>query len=190
MPYPDGKSWFVRDSRPSWTEKTLRIFRTGWTHLSLRLCFHCPHFALVRTARPRTNLVAIDGSRIYQPFPGRLPDTHVGAVSLGVVIIDLHTLETLPKLPASGSVDPRELRKTEKGSSLGAMLPGTNARTNDGVEPREWFRQIFNNTLQKASLSGTETFVDTLYHLLGTAHKVGDCPNVDCDATQLPLART
>lgn len=151
------------------------------TVLSLPTFRPCPNGA------PRTNLVAIDGSRIYEPFPGRLPDTHVGAVSLGVVIIDLHTLETLPKLPASGSVDPRELRKTEKGSSLGAMLPGTNARTNDGVEPREWFRQIFNNTLQKASLSGTETFVDTLYHLLGTAHKVGDCPNVDCDATQLPL---
>lgn len=89
-------------------------------------------------------------------------------------------------MPESGSVDPRELRKTEKGNSLGAVLPGTNARTNDSIGSREWFRQVFNNTLQKASLGG-ETFADSLYHLLRSSHDVGSCPNSACDVTHLPM---
>ena len=144
-----------------------------------------PPFRTCPDGTSRINLVAIDGSLVYQPFPGRLPDTHVGAVSLGVVIMNLHKLRTLPRLPQSGSVDPRELRKTEKGHSLGAILPGTNARTNDGVGSREWFRESFHSILQKSSLGGTETFADSLYHLLGSDHPVGYCPNADCTATRL-----
>ena len=146
-----------------------------------------PTFRPCPDGTSRINLVAIDGSRIYEPFPGRLPDTHVGAVSLGVVIMNLHKLKTLPRLPESGSVDPRELRETEEGHSLGAMLPGTNARTTDGAGSREWFRHTFHNVLLKSSLGGAETFADSLYHLLGSNHQVGNCPNVDCDATRLPL---
>ena len=146
-----------------------------------------PAFRPCPDGTSRTNLVAIDGSRVYEPFPGRLPDTQVGAVSLGVVIIDLRELETLPRLPESGSVDPRKLRQTEKGNSLGALLPGTNARTNDGLGSREWFRETFQNTLLKASLSGSETFADSLYHLLGSDRQVGNCPNEDCDSKQLPM---
>ena len=145
-----------------------------------------PAFRPCPDGTPRINLVAIDGSRVYDQFPGRLPDTQVGAVSLGVVVMNLRKLATLPRLPESGSVDPRELRKTETGNSLGAMLPGTNARTNDGVGPREWFRQVLNNTLKNASLGG-ETFADSLYHLLGSSHDIGNCPNPDCDAIHLPM---
>ena len=146
-----------------------------------------PAFRPCPDGTSRTNLVAIDGSRIYEPFPGRLPDTHVGAVSLGVVIMNLRQLAELPKLRESGSVDPRKLRKTEEGNSLGAMLPGANAKTNDGLGSREWFRATFHNTLLRASLSGSETFADSLYHLLGSDHQVGNCPNEDCDSKQLPL---
>ncbi len=146
-----------------------------------------PAFRPCPDGTSRTNLVAIDGSRVYEPFPGRLPDTHVGAVSLGVVIMNLRELSELPKLQESGSVDPRNLRKTEKGNSLGALLPGTNAKTNDGLGSREWFRQTFQDTLMRASLSGTETFADSLYHLLGVGHQVGNCPNEDCDGKQLPM---
>ena len=146
-----------------------------------------PEFRPCPDGTSRTNLVAIDGSRVYEPFPGRLPDTQVGAVSLGVVIINLRELETLPRLPESGSVDPRKLRQTEKGNSLGAMLPGSNARTNDGLGAREWFRETFQGTLLRASLSGNETFADSLHHLLGTDHQVGNCPNEDCDGKQLPM---
>ena len=146
-----------------------------------------PTFRPCPDGTSRTNLVAIDGSRIYEPFPGRLPDTHVGAVSLGVVIMNVEELSKLPKLKESGSVDPRKLRKTEEGNSLGALLPGTNAKTNDGLGPREWFRVTFHNTLLRASLSGSETFADSLYHLLGNDREVGNCPNEDCDAKQLPL---
>ena len=146
-----------------------------------------PAFRPCPDGTPRTNLVAIDGSRVYAPFPGRLPDTQVGAVSLGVVIINLLELETLPRMPESGSVDPRKLRQTEKGNSLGTMLPGTNAKTNDGLGSREWFRETFQATLLRASLSGSETFADSLYHLLGSDRQVGNCPNEDCDGKQLPI---
>ena len=73
---PRRKSWFVRDSRHRGRRRLWRIFRTGWTHLSLRLCSSLPTFRPCPNGAPRTNLVAIDGSRIYEPFPGRLPDTH------------------------------------------------------------------------------------------------------------------
>ncbi len=145
-----------------------------------------PAFRPCPNGTPRTNLVAIDGSRVYGQFPGRLPDTHVGAVSLGVAVINLSQLVNLPPMPESGAVDPRALRKTEQGHSLGALLPGTNACTKDGVGPRAWFRQVFHSTLQKATLGG-ETFADSLYHLLGRNHGIGNCPNPDCDHGPLPL---
>ena len=41
-----------------------------------------------------------------------------------------------------------------------------NAKTIDGLGPREWFRHSFNETLHKVSLGG-ETFAESLYHVLG-----------------------
>ena len=147
-----------------------------------------PPFRPSPPGKSRTHLVAIDGSQIYDHFPGRLPDTHAGAVSLGIVVINLGKLSSLKKLPDSGAVNPRELRKTEDGRSLGALLPGANARTIDGLGPRDWFRFSFNNTLNKLSLGG-ETFADSLYHILGADHKIRRCPNPDCDVTQLPMPK-
>ncbi len=145
-----------------------------------------PEFRPCPNGTPRTSMVAIDGSMVYDRFPGRLPDTQAGVVTLGVVVINLRNLAALPQMPVSKSVDPRELRKTEKGHSLAVTLPGTNARTNDGVGPRNWFRQIFNNKLHNASLGG-ETFADSLYNLLGRNHDIGNCPNPNCSATRLPM---
>ena len=145
-----------------------------------------PLFRPRPSGNSRTHLVAIDGSQVYDHFPGRLPDTQAGLVSLGIVVIKLSKLSSLDKLPASGAVDPRELRKTEDGRSLGALLPGTNAKTIDGLGPREWFRLSFNDTLNKVSLGG-ETFAESLYHVLGADHKIRQCPNPDCDNTQLPV---
>ena len=145
-----------------------------------------PPFHPSPSGNSRTHLVAIDGSQVYDNFPGRLPDTHAGVVSLGVVVIKLSKLSSLGKLPYSGAVNPRELRKTEDGRSLGALLPGTNARTIDGLGPREWFRYSFNETLNKASLGG-ESFAESLYHVLGADHKIRRCPSPDCNGTQLTI---
>ena len=185
MPYPDERAG-LSAIKAIVDGEDFEEFRNRLDPPKIEAVLPLPTFRPCPDGTPRTNLVAIDGSRLYDQFPGRLPDTHVGAVSLGVVVMNLRELATLPRLPESGSVNPRALRKTEKGNSLGAMLPGTNARTNDGIGPREWFRQVFNNTLQKASLGG-ETFVDSLYHLLGSSHSVGNCPNPDCDATNLSM---
>ena len=111
-----------------------------------------PPFRPSPSGRSRTHMVAIDGSQVYDNFPGRLPDTHAGVVSLGIVVINLRSLSSLRRLPASGAVNPRELRETEHGQSLGALLPGTNATTIDGLGPREWFRLSVNETLNKGSL--------------------------------------
>ena len=145
-----------------------------------------PSFRPSPSGNSRTHLVAIDGSQVYDHFPGRLPDTQAGLVSLGVVVINLSKLSSLDKLPDSGAVNPRELRETEDGRSLGALLPGTNAGTVDGLGPREWFRLSFNDTLNKVSLGG-ETFAESLYHVLGANHKIRRCPDPDCDVTQLPM---
>ena len=110
-----------------------------------------------------------------------------GQVSLGVVIITSSTLRLYPSCRKVVLWNPRKLRETEKGNSLGAMLPGTNAKTNDGLGSREWFRETFQNTLMRASLSGSETFADSLYHLLGSRHPVGNCPNEDCNGKQLTM---
>ena len=134
----------------------------------------------------RTHILAIDGSDIYEPIPGALPSTEAGLVSLGMVVMDLKKLERLTRLPESGAVNPRYLRETEKGESLGMMLPGMNAGKKDGTDPRTWFRQIFNNELEKASVGG-ETFAETLHHLLGSDHKIDHCPNPDCSEENLRL---
>ena len=147
-----------------------------------------PAFRPSPSGSSRTHLVAIDGSRIYAPFPGRLPDTHAGVVSLGIVVINLRELSSLDKLPDSGAVNPRELRETEDGHSLGALLPGTNATTVDGLSPREWFRLKFNDKLNEASLGG-ETFAESLFHILGADHKIHKCPNPDCDHPQLHMPK-
>ncbi len=145
-----------------------------------------PPFQPCPAGTSRTHILAIDGSNVYEPIPGALPSTEAGLVSLGMVVIDLKKLETLPRLPESGAVDPRLLRETEKGESLGMMLPGMNAGKKDGTDPRTWFRQIFNNELEKAKAGG-ETFAETLYHLLGPGHKVDHCPNPDCEDKNLRL---
>ena len=56
----------------------------------------------------------------------------------------------------------------------------------EALGPREWFRLSFNDTLNKVSLGG-ETFAESLYHVLGTDHKIRRCPDPDCDVTQLPM---
>ena len=147
-----------------------------------------PPFRPSPSGNSRSHLVAIDGSQVYDNFPGRLPDTHAGVVSLGIVVINLRDLSSLSKLPESGTVNPRELRETEDGRSLVALLPGTNARTIDGLGPREWFRLSFNETLNKGSLGG-ETFAETLFHILGADHRIRHCPNADCSVTQLPFPK-
>ncbi len=147
-----------------------------------------PPFRPSPSGNARTHLVAIDGSQVYDHFPGRLPDTQAGVVSLGVVVIKLSKLSSLDKLPVSDAVNPRELRETEDGRSLGALLPGTNAKTVDGLGPREWFRLSFNDTLNKVSLGG-ETFAESLYHVLGADHRIRQCPNADCDGTQLSIPK-
>lgn len=185
MPYPDERAGLSAIQSIVDGEQ-FEEFRDRLDPPTTEAVLPLPTFRPCPDGTSRTNLVAIDGSRLYGQFPGRLPDTHVGAVSLGVVVINLRNLANLPSLPKSGSVNPRELRRTENGKSLGTMLPGTNAGTKDGVGPREWFRQVFNNTLKGASLGG-ETFADSLYHLLGCNHKVDDCPNPDCDTNGLSM---
>ncbi|MCY4354253.1 MAG: hypothetical protein OXC09_05640 [Truepera sp.] len=102
--------------------------------------------------------------------------------------MDLKKLKTLQRLPESGAVNPRLLRETERGQSLGMMLPGMNAGKKDGTDPKTWFRQIFNRELEKANVGG-ETFAETLHHLLGPNHKVDHCPNPDCSKENLSLPR-
>ena len=145
-----------------------------------------PPFQPCPAGTSRTHILAIDGSDIYEPIPGALPSTEAGLVSLGVVVMDLKKLEALQHLPGSGAVNPRLLRETERGESLGMMLPGMNAGKKDGTDPRTWFRQIFNSELEKASVGG-ETFAETLYHLLGPNHRIDYCPNPDCSEESLSL---
>ena len=133
----------------------------------------------------RSHVLAIDGSSIYESIPGALPCTEAGLVSLGVVVINTDKLRTLERLPESGSVDPRELRSTERGESLGTMLPGRNAAKQDGTNPRTWFREIINQELEDANLGG-ESFAETLHTLLKDNREIG-CPNMDCEnRVQLP----
>ena len=187
MPYDDERAGLaaiqaIADS----TE--FKEFRARLQPPSQNAVLPLPPFRPSPSGNSRTHMVAIDGSQVYDNFPGRLPDTHAGVVSLGIVVINLRSLSSLHKLPGSGAVNPRELRETEDGRSLGALLPGTNARTIDGLSPREWFRFSVNDTLNKGSLGG-ETFAETLFHILGADHRIRRCPNTDCDGRQLPLPK-
>ena len=135
--------------------------------------------------KPRRHILAIDGSSIYEAIPGALPCTEAGLVSLGVVVIDTGKLFGLDRLPESGAMNPRELRATEAGETLGTMLPGRNAAKQDGTDPRTWFRQIINREFGNAKL-GDESFAETLYSLLGDDRKIKG-PNINCDADGIPI---
>ena len=144
-----------------------------------------PAFEPCSEGKPRTHILAIDGSNVYESIPGSLPCTEAGLVSLGVVIIDMEKLRTLKQLPESGATDPRELQATEKGETLGTMLPGRNAARKDGASPRTWFRQIINSELENANLGG-ESFAETLQSLLAKNRQI-KCPDPDCSERSVHL---
>lgn len=138
-----------------------------------------PEFMRYKTGRPRTHILAIDGSNIYKPIPGALPCTEAGIVSLGLVVIDVRKLASLQHLPDSGASNPRDLRATEDAKCLGLLLPGRNAAKKDGTDPRTWFRELVNDELASAGFGG-ETLAVTLDSLLADDRTI-KCPNPDCD---------
>ena len=142
-----------------------------------------PSFSDIPDGRARRHVVAIDGSNIYEPIPGTLPCTEAGLVSLGVVVIDTVKLSSLPRLPMSHSVNPRELKGTEKGEALGTMLPGRNAARRDGASPRQWFRETIDKELRDTRF-GDESLAKTLEVLLGGNREIR-CPAVDCQQRQI-----
>ena len=144
-----------------------------------------PPFEPCLEGKPRTHILAIDGSNVYEPIPGALPCTEAGLVSLGVVIIDIEKLQTLRRLSESGAADPRELQTTEKGETLGTMLPGRNAGKQDGTSPRVWFREIINSELENANLGG-ESFAETLHALLKEDRQIR-CPDPDCGERSIQI---
>ncbi len=142
-----------------------------------------PAFEAIPHGRARQHVVAIDGSNIYEPIPGALPCTEAGLVSLGIVVIDTVKLFSLPRLPASHAVNPRELKDTEKGQVMGTMLPGRNAARRDGASPRQWFREMIDRELRDVRF-GDESFAETLEALLVNNRKIS-CPAVDCTKRQV-----
>ena len=187
MPYPDERAGLAAIQAIA-DSVELSEFRDRLLPPSKDAVLPLPPFRPSPPGNSRTHLVAIDGSQVYDHFPGRLPDTHAGFVSLGIVVMNLGKLASLEKLPDSGAVNPRELRETEDGRSLGTVLPGTNAATVDGLTPREWFRLKFNTKLHEVSLGG-ETFAESLFEVLGADHAIRNCPNPDCDHTQLRIPK-
>ena len=185
MPYADERAGLAAIQAIADSDE-FKEFRARLQPPSQDAVLNLPPFRPSPAGRSRTHVVAIDGSQVHDHFPGRLPDTQAGAVSLGVVVMNLETLASLDRLPQSGSVNPRELRDTEDGRSLGTILPGSNARTVDGLGPRDWFRQRFNETLNSLSLGG-ETFAESLYHTLGSNHRIRRCPNPECNATNVAM---
>ena len=185
MPYPDERAGLAAIQAIA-DSAEFRDFRARLQPPRAEAVLDLPPFRPSPSGRVRTHLVAIDGSQVYDTFPGRLPDTHAGVVSLGVVVMNLQELTALDRLPETDSVNPRKLRETEHGRSLGVLLPGTNARTTDGMAPRDWFRHRLDETLNSISLGG-ETFAQTLYNILGFYHKIRRCPNPACQNTYLPM---
>ena len=145
-----------------------------------------PPFQPCPKGTSRSHILAIDGSNLYHPIPGALPSTEAGIVSLGLVSIDVNKLTSLQTLPDSGAVNPRLLRSTETGKTLGFMLPGQNAEKADGTSPRTWFRQILNRELETAHFGG-ETLAETLHHLVGADRTIPNCPNPDCIQENVPI---
>jgi hypothetical protein len=102
-----------------------------------------------------------------------------------MVIIDVEKLRSLERAPVSHAVNPRSLKATEQPETFGSVLPGKNARRNDGAAPRLWFRQRINSDLEKANFGG-ESLADTLFALLREERQL-NCANNDCrDQVEAP----
>ena len=130
-------------------------------------------------------ILAVDGSSVYDSIPGALPSTEAGLVSLGVVVIRMADLSSLPRLPISGAVNPRDLRSSESGETLAVMLPGQNAAHRNGESPKNWFRRIVDDQLLSANLGG-ESFAETLWALLGDGRTV-TCPDNNCGMADVAI---
>ncbi len=189
MPYEDERAGLAAITSIAGGERVAE-FRDNLSPKSNDELPPLPEFQpLPSDGKARSFVVAIDGSRVYHPIPGRLPATEAGLVSVGLVVINVERLGSLEMLPQSRSVDPRELRKTETfDPPMGDILPGRNAARSDGLSAKNWFREKINDGLERASLGG-ETFAETLAALLGPSHKIESCPNEDCDASGLDMPK-
>ena len=189
MPYEDERAGLAAITAIAGGERVAE-FRDSLSPKSGDELPPLPEFEpLPQDGTARSFVVAIDGSRVYHPIPGRLPETEAGLVSVGFVVINVERLDALEMLPESRSVDPRELRRTETfDPPMGDILPGRNATRADGLSAKNWFREKINEGLERASLGG-ETFAETLAALLGSDHKIDNCPNEDCDANGLDMPK-
>ena len=177
MPYEDERAGLAA-LRAIADSKVVDQFRDNLIDRHSGQLLPLPAFAPCPQGISRSHILAIDGSLVYAAIPGALPCTEAGIVSLGMVVIDLRKLQSLVHLPESGAVNPRELRETETGKTLGIMLPGQNAAKRDGTDPRTWFREIINTELERTHFGG-ESLADTLHHLL-EGNRTVRCPNLDC----------
>lgn len=178
MPYEDERAGLAA-IRAIAQSGVVDEFRSGMAERHDGRLPELPPFRPCSAGNARTHILAIDGSNVYERIPGALPCTEAGLVSLGVVIIDTVKLQSLERLPRSGAFNPRELMGTERGETLGTMLPGQNAAKEDGTGPRTWFREIINREIESANLGG-ESFAETLHALLSESREV-NCPDPDCE---------
>ena len=192
MPYEDERAGLEAIRRIAGSD-IVNNFRASLLIQSGENPMQLPPFNPCPPGNTRKYVLAIDGSEVYASIPGALPCTEAGIVSLGVVIIDLEKLHALEQMPVSGAQNPRGIRATEQGETLGVMLPGRNAGRKDSATPKEWFREIINSELEKANLGDetSESFADTLYALLSNIDEDRKikCPNSNCAASGIDLPK-
>ena len=77
MPYADERAGLAALQAIADSEDFAE-FRARLQPPSQQAVLPFPPFRPSPSGKARTHLVAIDGSQVYDRFPGRLPDTHVG----------------------------------------------------------------------------------------------------------------
>ena len=162
--------------------QTGRLSTHSVINLRAKVQLPCRHSRCLTSTAIKDDLVSVS-SRSTVPlsmngYPDPSQPRKPGWFSLGMVIIDIEKLAQLDRLPNSGAADPRMLRATERPETFGTVLPGMNARKNDGTEPRSWFRQLMNSELETANFGG-ESLAETLAALLREERLI-ECASQGC----------
>lgn len=122
-------------------------------------------------------VVAIDGSLVTETVQNGFPGAEASLIQLALVFIDLSRLES----KAGHKITPPSVfNEMDSAKSLQAVLPGRNIVSEEGLAPKDFFRDSIYEALQgKVVQAGHETLLETFEALVQGRNTAFKCSNFE-----------